>query len=71
MYIMDLSAMCGEVHGREEILPITGKELNVVNGSAVYGKHPDGKPQGSPSGYEPNSKIFCRLTPPVLTGTTS
>ncbi len=44
MYIMDLSAMCGEVRGREEILPITGKDLNFVNGPAVYGKHPDGKP---------------------------
>jgi hypothetical protein len=68
---MDPFAIGGEVRGREKILPITGKALNVVNGPAVYGRHPDGKPQGSPSGYEPNNKIFCRLTPPVLTGTTS
>ena len=44
MYIMDLFAMCGEVRGREEILTITGKDLNFVNGPAVCGKHPDGKP---------------------------
>lgn len=35
MYIMDLSAICGGVRGREEIIHVSRKALNVVNGSAI------------------------------------
>jgi predicted N-acyltransferase len=43
---MDQSSMCDGVRGREEILHITGKALNVVNGSAVYGRHWGAHPEG-------------------------